>query len=86
MTVGRPQSEEPMTEISVRVTETAKQALVDMAISPKRQGRLLTDLLLAAKDEYSFTANTKPFAWTGDGATSPPKHSALQSSFPVAGS
>ena len=43
---------QPMTEVRVRISEKARQALEDMAVSRNRQGQFLNDLLMAAKDEY----------------------------------
>lgn len=48
----RKKSEVKMTELRVRITEPARDALAEMSLSVNRQGKLLTDLLMAAHDEY----------------------------------
>lgn len=43
---------ETTVEIRVRVKDSAREALEAMAVSPNKQGALLTELLLAAHAEY----------------------------------
>jgi len=50
--MDRPSRKETTVEIRVRVKDEARRALEEMAVSPNKQGALLSELLMAAKAEY----------------------------------